>query len=77
MCYNHYLGGFKGDLHDRDVFVRNKVHKWVTHVHTFSDIALTRPQLAYMAVTRILQYEWTFLLRVPPDCGLLFQDLES
>ena len=68
-----YLSGFIGDLHDR----HNKVHKWVTHVHIFSDIALTQPQLAYMAVTRSLQHEWTFLLRVLPDCGLLFQDLES
>ena len=41
------------------------------------DIALTQPQLAYMAVTRSLQLEWRFLLRVLPDCGLLFQDLES
>ena len=61
------------------MFVHHKVNKWVNYVNTFSDIALTQPhdQLAYTAVTRSLQHEWTFLLRVLPDCGLLFQDLES
>ena len=49
----------------------------MNYVNTFSDIALIQPQLAYTAVTRSLQHEWTFLLRVLPDCGLLFQDLES
>ena len=48
----------------------------MNYVNTFSDIALTQPQLAYTAVTRSLQHEWTFLLRVLPNCGLLFQDLE-
>ena len=66
-----YLGGFIGDLHDRDVFVHQKVNKWVNYVNMFSDIALIQPQLAYTAVTRSLQHEWTFLLRVLPDCGLL------
>ena len=69
---NRYLGGFIGDLHDRDVFVHNKVNKWVNYVHTFSDIALIQPKLGYTAVTRSLQHEWTFLLRVLPDCGLQF-----
>ena len=30
------LGGFIGDLHDRDMFACNKVNQWLNHVHTFS-----------------------------------------
>ena len=60
-----------------DKFVHHKVNKWVNYVNIFSDIALTQTQLAYTAVTRSLQHELSFLLRVLPDCGLLFQDLES
>ena len=72
-----YLGGFIGDLQGREVFVCTKVNRWVNYVRTFSDIALTQPQLAYTAVTRSLQHEWTFLLQVLPVCGLQFQDLET
>ena len=74
---HRYLSGFIGDLHDRDVFVHHKVNKWVNYVNMFSDIVLIQCQLAYTAVTRPLQHEWTFLLQVLPDCGLLFRDLES
>ena len=73
---HRYLGGFIGDLNQRNVFVRKKVDGWVNHVHVFGDIAHTQPQLAYAAVLRSLQHEWTFLLRVLHDCGALFQDLE-
>ena len=31
---HRYLGGFIGDLHDRDVFVHRKVIKWVNYVNT-------------------------------------------
>ena len=74
---HRYLGGFIGDLNQRNVFVQKKVNNWVNHVHVFGDIALSQPQLAYTAVTRSLQFEWTFLLRVLHDGGALFQDLES
>ena len=73
---HRYLGGFIGDSCQRDLFVQNKVNSWVDHVRVFSDIAVTQPQLAYVAVTRSLQHEWTFLLRVLKDCESLFCDLE-
>ena len=64
---HRYLGGFIGDLNQRNVFVQKKVNNWVNHVRVFGDIALSQPQLAYTAVTRSLQFEWTFLLRVLHD----------
>ena len=56
--------------------MQKKVSKWMNHVCVFSDIALTQPHLAYITVIRSLQHESTLLLRVLPDCGALFQDLE-
>ena len=38
--------------------------------------AFTQPQLAYAALTKSLQHEWNFLLRVVSQCGPLFQDVE-
>ena len=54
----------------------SKVHWWVGHIDLLSEAALTQPQLAYAALSRSLQHEWTFLLRVVPQCGQLFQELE-
>ena len=71
-----FLGGYIGDLCGRDDFVQKRVDKWASDVRTFSGIASTQPQLAYSAVTRSLQHEWSFLLRVVPGCGALFQELE-
>ena len=73
---HRYLGGFIGDLNQKNTFVQMKVDNWVKHVHVFSDIAAAQPQLAYVAVARSLQHEWTFLLRVLQDCGALFRNLE-
>ena len=56
--------------------MQKKVSKWMNYVCVFSDIALTQPHLAYIAVIRSQQHESTLLLRVLPDCGALFQDLE-
>ena len=46
------------------------------HLDLLSEAALTQPQLAYAALSRSLQHEWTFLLHVVLQCGQLFQKLE-
>ena len=54
----------------------SKVCRWVGHINVLAEAASTQPQLAYAAVTKSLQHEWNFLLRVVPQCGPLSQDLE-
>ena len=54
----------------------SKVHRWVGHLDVLAEAASTQPQLAYAALSRSLQHEWTFLLRVVPQCGQLFQEIE-
>ena len=73
---HRFLGGFIGSNDDMLAYVSEKVCKWVSNVRMFADIASTQPQLAYTAFTRSLQHEWTFLLRVIPNCHGVFQDLE-
>ena len=63
-------------FNQRNAFVQIKVNNWVKHVCVFNDIAAVQPQLAYVAVARSLQHEWTFLLKVLWDCVALFWDLE-
>ena len=53
----------------------SKVDRWVRHIDVLSEAASSQPQLAYAALSRSLQHEWTFLLRVVPHCGQLFRNL--
>ena len=73
---HRFLGGFIGSHDEQEEYVLSKVRKWVGHVNVFAEAALTQPQLVYAALTKSLQHEWTFLLRVVPQCGELFQELE-
>ena len=56
MSSHRYLGGFIGNLTQRNVYVQKKVNNWVNHVYVFSNIAVAQPQLAYTAVARSLQH---------------------
>ena len=46
------------------------------HIDVLSEAASSQPQLAYAALSKSLQHEWTFLLHVVPQCGQLFQKLD-
>ena len=73
---HRFLGGFIVSHSEKDEYVMSKVHRWVGHFDVLAEAASTQPQLAYAVLSRYLQYEWTFLLRVVPQCGQLFQKIE-
>ena len=74
---HRFLGSFIGSRREWDEYVMSKVHRWVRHIiDVMSEAASSQPQLAYAALSRSLQHEWTFLLRVVPQCGQLFQELD-
>ena len=72
-----FLGGIVGSSVGRDEFVSLKVDVWEQHVNLLSDIAKDQPQAAYVALTKSLQNEWSFLQRVVPHCGHHFQQVEK
>ena len=73
---DRFIGGFIGSCGERDEYVMYKVNRWVRYIDVLSEAASSQPQLAYAALSRSLQHEWTFLLRVVPLCGQLFQKLD-
>ena len=73
---HRFLGGFIGSCRERDEYVMSKVHRWVRYIDVLSEAASSQPQLAYAALSRSLQHEWTFLLLVVPQCGQLFEKLD-
>ena len=76
MTGHRFLGGFLGSYSERDEYVMSKVCKWVGYGDVLAGTAITQPQFAYAALSRSLQHKWKFLLRVVPQCGQLFQELE-
>ena len=72
-----FLGGVIGDQAGVEAFTKTKVCKWQYYVELLSSIAVDQPQLAYVALTRSLQFEWILSQRVTPNCNHLFGVLEE
>ena len=72
----HFLGGVIGDTDGRNSFVSCKVQEWSKYIKLLSSVATSQPQAAYIALTRCLQHEWTFLQHITPRCGEFFDKLD-
>ena len=72
-----FLGGVIGDTPGKHSFVSRQVGEWSHYIDVLSSVAVNQPQSAYIALTRSLQHEWSFLQRVTSDCGQLFEDIET
>ena len=71
------LGGFVGNQSETYEWGKNKVEAWVKSIQILSDVALKQPQAAYVAVSKSLQNEWSYLQRVLPECEELFSPLRQ
>ena len=74
---SRFLGGFVGECSMASDFVAQKVKMWVDCVQRLSDVAKVQPQAAHAAVSRSLQFEWSFLQRVIPNCAAAFVPLRD
>ena len=71
------MGGYVGDSQGSLEFVQSKVNNWVHCIECLARAAESQPQAAYAALKHSLQFEWSYLSRVVPDCGFLFNPLKS
>ena len=72
-----FLGGVIGDHSGKVSFVMQKVREWSHSVQLLASVSKKQPQAAFIAFTKSLQLEWTFLQRVVSDCGSLLTDIED
>jgi hypothetical protein len=72
-----FLGGFIGDAEGRRAYVKEKVSNWCHCIDKLVTIAVSQPQMVYAAVTKSLQFEWSYFQRVLPECSEAFQPLET
>ena len=56
-----FLGGFVCECSMADAYVAQKVRMWADYVQRLSDVAKVQHQAAHAAVSRSLQFEWSFL----------------
>ena len=72
---HRFLGGFIGNENDVNDWISKKVDVWVKSVEKLSAVAQQEPQSAYIAFTKSLQCEWTFIQRVMLDTQYHFSPL--
>ena len=58
------LGGFIGSSLEKSAWLKKKIDFWIQSVEKLSKIASIDPQSAFIAVSKSLQNEWTFIQRV-------------
>ena len=58
-------------------FVQSKVIQWGKYIDPLVEAADTQPLAAFAALSHSLQFEWSFLACVVPDCYSLFEPLKA
>ena len=75
---NHrFLGGYMGDCQGMEEFVGSKVQTWLRCIQRLSWAAESQPQAALAALSRSVQFEWSYLQRVVPDCTDRFSPIHD
>ena len=71
-----FLGGFIGSSDDTEQWLNDQIQKWIQSVEKLSKVARTQPQAAFVAMTKSLQMEWTFIQRVMKNSEVNFIPLK-
>ena len=61
---------FIGEDDECELYVKQKIEKWVRCVAGLSKAAESQPQAAFAALVKSIQCEWRFLQRVIPNCSI-------
>ena len=69
-----YLGGFIGDRETTKQFLDNKITGWVimNNLVKLSKVAESQPQADFAALSKSMQFEWSYLQRILPSCEEAF-----
>ncbi|CEM26585.1 unnamed protein product [Vitrella brassicaformis CCMP3155] len=72
---SRYLGGYVGTREGRRAYVQQKVERWEECIRDVARAATKRPQQAHVVMTKSLQAEWDFVMRVIPEEKETFEPL--
>ena len=74
---SRFLGKFIGDQENLKMYINQKVHMWEHCIDKLATAAKHQPQAAYTAMSKCMQFEWSFLQRVVPDCSDAFSKIRK
>ena len=74
---HRFLGGFIGEKDEVRGFVLEKVTTWTSGVNKLAEAAEFYPQAAFAALSKSMQFQWSYLQRVVPDCDSCFELLRN
>lgn len=72
---SRFLGSYIGE--GKEHFINKKIKNWQSTIEKLSLICKDSPQAAYTALTKAVQFQWTFLLRVLDDANQFFEPLTN
>ena len=64
---HRFLGGFIGSKASTQEYIQERVGMWVRRIEKLSETAVSQPQAAFVALSKVLQFEWSYLQRVVND----------
>ena len=73
----HFLGGFIGSKELTKQFIADKIDAWLVCVDKQAWAAEKQPQAVYAAMAKSLQFEWSFVQRIIPNCESSFALLQD
>ena len=72
-----YLGAAIGSQNFTNDYLRDKVEEWSKELSSLEAAAKTEPHLAYIALVKVIQSRWNFIMRTIPGSELHMQPLEA
>ena len=72
-----FLGGFIGKREDIESWLHKKVEQWDTCVQRLAHAAKSFPHEAFTALSKSLQNEWGYILRVTDETESIFTSLRD
>ena len=72
-----YLGAAIGSQNFTNDYLRDKVEEWSNELSSLEAAAKTEPHLAYIALVKVIQNRWNFIMRTIPGSELHMQPLEA
>ncbi len=72
-----HMGAWAGSEAHKEIYVSEKVSKWVKDVEELARLAKDEPQAAYTCFTKAVSHRWTYVQRTIPNINHLFEPLEE
>ena len=72
-----HMGAVIGSKTFKEIYVSQKISKWIEDVEELAKVAKDEPQAAYSCFTKAICHRWTHVQRTIPDIDHLFEPLEQ